>query len=148
MDRIENPFLATIRFSVKNSPILLIVGVATHIMCLFLPWLTDLALNIKVILTCAVVVCFCFYLHKYGFYNTKNRVSELILGPEDNWQLKMDNDAVHDAILGNTLFVHPWLTIISLVYDNNREYFVFTPETLDTDQFRRLRVRLRFQIGE
>ncbi len=75
-------------------------------------------------------------------------VNELILNAEDIWRLKMNDGAMHSASLGNTLFVHPWLTIISLIFESRKEYFIFTPETLDADQFRRLRVRLRFQIGE
>ncbi len=148
MDKIENPFLVTLRLPVKNSPILLIVSITLHVICLFLPWLTGLNMYIKIILTFVPVLSFCFYFYKYRFYRAKTGVSELILTSEDNWQLKMNNGAMHYAKLGNTLFVHPWLTIISLIFDNRREYFIFTPEILDADQFRRLRVRLRFQIGE
>lgn len=148
MDRAENPFLATLRLPVKISPVLLIVGIFMHFICLFLPWLTSLALYIKILLTCVPVFSFCFYFYKYRFYKATNRVFELILSSEDNWQLKMNNGAVHNASLDRSLFVHPWLTIISLVYAGSREYFIFTPDTLDADQFRRLRVRLRFQIGE
>lgn len=148
MDKIENPFLATLRLPVKNSPILLIVSIVLHIICFFLPWLTGLSLTIKIILSCVPVASFFYYFYQYHFYKVKMRVSELILSSEDNWQLRMSNGVVHYASLGSSLFVHPWLTIISLTYENRQEYFIFTPETLDADQFRRLRVRLRFRIDE
>jgi|GEM_PF-1223873 len=148
MDKIENPFLATLRLPVKISPILLIVCIALHIICLFLPWLTGLSLIFKIILTFVPVISFYFYYYKYRFYKSKMGVNELILNAEDIWRLKMNDGAMHSASLGNTLFVHPWLTIISLIFESRKEYFIFTPETLDADQFRRLRVRLRFQIGE
>jgi membrane-bound toxin of toxin-antitoxin system len=148
MDKIENPFLATLRLPVKKSPILLIVSIVLHIICFFLPWLTGLSLYIKIILTCVPVTSLFYYFYQYRFYKAKICVSELILSSEDNWQLKMSNGAKHCVSLGNILFVHPWLTIISLIFENRQEYFIFTPETLDADQFRRLRVRLRFQIGE
>jgi membrane-bound toxin of toxin-antitoxin system len=148
MDKTENPFLATIRLPVKNSPLLLKIGVIVHIICLFLPWLTEFSLLIKCLLVFFVVVSFCFYLYKYQFYAGKKRVKELILSSDDNWQVKKENDDVYDACLGSSLFVHPWLTMISLAYDNRREHFIFTPETIDVDQFRRLRVRLRFQVSE
>jgi hypothetical protein len=67
---------------------------------------------------------------------------------EDNWQVKMHNGTVHPAKLDHRLFVHPWLTIILLFFDNRQEYFIFTPEIIETDLFRRLRVRLRFKVGE
>ncbi len=148
MDKTENPFLATLRLPVKNSSILLMVVIAVHFMCLILPWLTGLALYIKSILTSVVLVSLCYYLYQYRFYDAKKRVIELILGEEDNWQVKMNNGAVHQAKLGHSRFVHPLLTIISLMYENSREYFIFTPEILDADLFRRLRVRLRFQVGK
>ncbi len=146
MDKTENPFLATLRLPVKNAPILVFIVILAHIISLFLPWFTGLSLFIKVILDIAVVIGCYFYI--YQFFGEKKWIRELILSSEDNWQLKLESGEVHDAILDTSLFVHPWLTIISLVYGNNREYFIFTPENLDADQFRRLRVRLRFQVGE
>ena len=146
MEQTENPFLATLRLPVKLSSIVIIVAITAHIIALVLPWFTGLELIIKILLTCLPVVSFCFYLYKY-YYQGKERATELILNSEDHWQVKMDNGRVHQALLGNSLFVHPWLTIISLTYDNHREYFIFTPEIIDTTLFRRLRVRLRFQIG-
>lgn len=147
MDKTDNPFLRTLRLPVKISPILLIVGISLHFVCLFLPWVTDLVLYIKIILTFVVTVSFSYYCYQMGFYSVKKQVNELILSSEDNWQLKMANGAVHQARLGADLFVHPWLTIFSLSYNNKREYFIFTPEILDADQFRRLRVRLRFKLS-
>ena len=148
MDRTENPFLVIIRLPVKIPQIIVIVGILVHIISLFLPWLTGLELIIKAILTCLPLVSICFYLYKYKIYQGKERATELILNSEDNWQVRMDNGVVHQAILGKSLFVLPWLTIISLNYNNHREYFIFTPEVTDADQFRRLRVRLRFQIDD
>ena len=148
MDKIENPFLVTLRLPVKISPILLIVSIVLHIICFFLPWMTGLSLYIKLILSCVPVARFFYYFHQYRFCKVKMCVSELVLTSENSWQLKMNNGAMHCAKLGNNLFVHPWLTIISLSFENRREYFIFTPEILDADQFRRLRVRLRFKISE
>jgi membrane-bound toxin of toxin-antitoxin system len=148
MDKIENPFLVTLRLPVKNSPLLLKIVMIMHISCLFLPWLTEFSILIKILLVFLVMMSYCFYLYKYQFYAEGKRVTELILSYDDNWQVKKENDAVHDACLGSSLFVHPWLTIISLAYENRREHFIFTPEILDADLFRRLRVRLRFQVSE
>jgi membrane-bound toxin of toxin-antitoxin system len=147
MDKAENPFLVTLRLPVKTSPIVLFVGILVHFVCLFIPWLTGLEPNIKIILTCLTLASFCFYLHKYCVLNVKAGLSELILGSEDNWQVKMNDGAVHQAKLGDHLFVHPWLTIILLYYDTRKDYFIFTPDIIDADLFRRLRVRLRFPVG-
>jgi 4-hydroxybenzoate polyprenyltransferase len=147
MDKTINPFLTTLRLSVRNSPIMLIIVIAAHFICLFLPWLTGLALFIKIILMCVVLVSLCIYLYKHSLYDDNNCVETLILDSKDNWQVKMKNGAAHYAELGHSLFVHPWLTIISLYFEDHREYFIFTPDIIDSDQFRRLRVRLRFREG-
>ncbi|GJM05503.1 MAG: hypothetical protein DHS20C09_14990 [marine bacterium B5-7] len=78
---------------------------------------------------------------------TTGRVTELILGSEDNWQVKMANGEVHQSALGNSLFVHPLLTIILLRYGRHKKYFFFTQENIEADLFRRLRVRLRFKVN-
>lgn len=77
-----------------------------------------------------------------------NNVDTLILDAEDRWQIILNNDTSHHAELGKSLFVHPWLTIISLKFNNNQKYFIFTPEIVEADLFRRLRVRLRFKVGK
>jgi hypothetical protein len=148
MDKTENPFLVTLRLPVKNSPVLLIFVLTVHFICLFLPWATNISLYIKNILSGFVLISLFYYLYKYNFSNAKKRVAELILASDDSWQVKMNDGAVNKAKLHHSIFVHPWLSIISLTFGNSREYFIFTPETLNADQFRRLRVRLRFQVGE
>ncbi|MCZ6802773.1 MAG: hypothetical protein O7D86_02260 [Proteobacteria bacterium] len=148
MNRTENPFLATLRLPLKIPPIIITASVLVHIISLFLPWLTGLEFSIKIILTCIPIASICYYRYKYKIYQDKERATELILNAEDIWQVKMNNGVVHQAILGKSLFVHPWLTIISLNYDKQRAHFIFTPEIIDAGQFRRLRVRLRFQIED
>ena len=143
MNRMVNPFLATLRLPVKLSPVIVIVGVSVHIISIFIPWYTGLGLGIKAILTFIPIASICFYLYKY---NIKQRTVELILNAEENWQVKMDNGVVHQAVLGDSLFVHPLLTIFSLNYNKHRQYFILTPEIIDAEQFRRLRVRFRFHI--
>lgn len=96
---------------------------------------------------CVAIVSFCVYFYGRGWFSDEKSVKTLILDSEDNWQVKMNDGAVHHAELGHSLFIHPWLTIIFLIFDNRREVFIFTPEILDADQFRRLRVRLRFKVN-
>jgi membrane-bound toxin of toxin-antitoxin system len=147
MDSSENPFLATIRLPVKNSPIMLMAIITVHVICLLLPWLTGLALFIKLLLTCVALVSFCVHVYKFVQNSDNKCIETLILDSEDNWQVKIKNGAAHHAELGHSLFVHPYLTIISLSYEDQQKYFIFTPENIDADQFRRLRVRLRFRVG-
>lgn len=89
----------------------------------------------------------CIFLHRKGLNKTSAVVDSLILGSEDSWQVKMLDGTVYPAELNDNLFVHPYLTIICLHFDHGRQFFIFTPEILDADIFRRLRVRLRFRVG-
>ncbi len=148
MDSSDNPFLATLRLPVKESSITTIVLVLSYVLCLFVPWLTRLDLILKIILTIFPALSLCYLIYKYRSSVTRGRVLELILGSEDDWQVKMANGEVYKAFLSDSLFVHPLLTIILLRYGRNKKYFIFTTDNIEHDLFRRLRVRLRFKVNE
>ena len=145
MDRSQNPFLNTLRLPVEMPLSIMVFGCSVHIFALFLPWLSGLALLYKIGLTILLVMSFLYYLRKYHCFLNKQPVSELILGAEDTWQVKMKNGTVYPATPGPVLFVHPWLTIITLKFNNSRMDFLYTPEIIEPDLFRRLRVRLKFK---
>ena len=148
MDNTSNAFLHTIRLSVKQSPILLRFVIFTHILCLIMIWLNSLILIIKVVISCFIGISFCVFFHRTRLDKTVAAIDSLILDSEDNWQVKMLDGTVYSADLNNNLFVHPWLTIICLYFNHRRQFFIFMPEILESDTFRRLRVRLRFRLGE
>jgi len=147
MDRIENPFLEVLRLPVKTSATIVRINISLHIICLLIPWFTALDVRMKIILTSVVIVSFCFYQFRYWFYMANQCVEEVILNAKEEWQIKMNNGAVHHAKMNHYVFVHRWLTIIKLEFNGFRQYFIFTPENLDENYFRRLRVRLRFKAN-
>ena len=98
-------------------------------------------------LTMFPILSLSYLIYKYRITVTARRVTELILGPEDDWQVKMANGEVNKATLVDSRFVHPLLTIILLRYDRHKEYFIFAPDNIEVDLFRKLRVRLRFKIN-
>ncbi len=147
MDSHENPFLVTLRLPIRDSSIITIVLISANGFCIFVPWLTGLDLNLKILLTALPTLNLCYLIYKYRFKVTTERVTELILGSEDDWQLKMADGEVYKATLADSLFVHPLLTIILLKYGRHKDYFIFTPDNIDDDLFRRLRVRLRFKVN-
>ena len=148
MDSVQNPFLATLRLPIKDSPIIALMLVIAHGFSLFVPWLTGLDLTYKIMLTCGPVSGLVYLFYKYCSGFAKKQTTELILAANDDWQLKQENGQVLRAVLDDSLFVHPLLTIILLRFGDNKEYFIFTPDNLDADLFRRLRVRLRFRVTE
>jgi hypothetical protein len=148
MDNTSNPSLHTLRLPAKQSPILLRFVACVHILCLMMIWLNCLILMIKIMMSCFIGISFCVFFYKTRLNKTVAAIDSLILDSEDNWQVKMLDGTVYSAKLGDNLFAHPYLTIICLYFNHRRQYFIFTPEILDTDIFRRLRVRLRFKVGE
>ncbi len=86
--------------------------------------------------------------YKSRFSTDEQCAVELILSSENDWQVKLKNEQVHHAVLGDSLFVHPLLTIILLKYNACAKYYIFTPENIEADLFRRLRVRLRFNSAD
>ena len=105
-------------------------------------------MNVNILLMSLVIISFCMYQNQYNSRMDNNSVEALILDAEDKWQIKLKNNVSHNAKLGKTLFVHPLLTIISLSINHKQKYFIYTPEIIDADLFRRLRVRLRFKARE
>lgn len=148
MDDTANPFLYNLRLPVKQSSNLYKFAILLHVICLITAWVNSLTLIIKIVLSSVIGVSFSFLLLKNSLYKADNTIDSLILNSEDHWQVMMLDGAVYPAILESNLFVHPWLTVISLSFYNRRQYFVFTPEVLDSDTFRRLRVRLRMKVDE
>ena len=147
MDSYENPFLVTLRLPIRGSSIIESVHILANTFCIFVPWLTGLNINFKIMLTILPVLNLCYLYYKFRFTQITGRATELILSPEDDWQVNTVNGVVYEATIGDSLFVHPLLTIMSLRYGRHKEYFIFTPENIDADMFRRLRVRLRFKVN-
>jgi len=148
MDNISTSFLHTLRLPVKQPRILFRLVIFTHNICLIMVWLSGLLLMIKVLMSCFICISVCIFLHRKGLNKTSADVDSLILRSEDSWQVKMLDGTVYPAKLNDNLFVHPYLTIICLHFDHRRLFFIFTPEILDADIFRCLRVRLRLKVGE
>ena len=146
MDSTENPFLNTLRLPVKIPFSVIFLVLAVHVISLFLPWVTRLDLGIKLFASGFVALSMGYYLYDYFLSSDEKKVSELILSAEDKWTIRTEDGQVYTATLGTTQFVHPWLTIVSLKYGKGCGYYIFTPEVIDKDQFRRLRVRLRYKL--
>ncbi len=148
MDSRQNPFLATLRLPIKYSPIVALVLVIVHFFCIFVPWLTGLELMYKLLLSSCPIFGLVYLFYKYCLGFSEKQTTEIILSANDDWQLRQVNGQVHRAVLDDSLFVHPLLTIILLRFGDNKQYFIFTPDNLGADLFRRLRVRLRFRVNE
>ena len=147
MDSSSNPFLTTLRFPLKPSEKVYKVLIIMHIFSLLMPWLSALETLYKILFTLMVFASLGCFLFKRYFPENKKNVVELILNAENEWQVKLGNGQTYSATPGKTCFVHPLLTVFSLHFDNTSRSFIFTPENTHADDFRRLRVRLRFSVA-
>ena len=146
MDSRENPFLNTFRLSVKTPRSVKLAVIIVHVISIFLPWFSNLNIAIKILISVLALLSLAYYLFIYFFSSDKKTVSELVLNSEDKWIVKTKDGEAYKATLGRRQFVYPWLTIVSLKYGKKTGFFIFTPEVIDADSFRRLRVRLRYKI--
>lgn len=146
MDRSENPFLYTIRLPVKPPKIMVKILVFAYLLAIYSLWISAIDILFKLMLTLLPIFSLIRLYNNHNTVASDDAVVELILGTEDDWQIKFENREVQNAVLADSLFVHPLLTIILLRYKACEKYFIFTPENIDADVFRRLRVRLRFPL--
>ncbi len=147
MDNNENPFLYTIRLPAKISPKLVKASTLLHFFSLFIPWISALDFYLKLIFTLVPIVSFVHFYKKFIANTNQKRVIEIILNSDDSWQLLLANGQSCLAETGRFQFIHPLLTIINLRNNRKQYYFIVTPDIIQPDEFRRLRVRLKYPLS-
>jgi hypothetical protein len=73
---------------------------------------------------------------------------QLVLNPADEWVVGLANGENVTATLKPMAFVHPLLVVMSFQAVRQTYRIILTPDTVDPDSFRRLRVRLRFKSSD
>lgn len=73
-------------------------------------------------------------------------VVRLVLGGSGEWWLTTAGGDTTAATLVPGAFVHPWLVVLTFRAEAGRYQVILTPEQVDPQTFRRLRVRLRFKL--
>jgi hypothetical protein len=68
----------------------------------------------------------------------------LLLTPAGEWWLTCVNGQTLAVQLLPAAYVHPLLTVLTFQSGEHRYRVILTPDVVDADMFRRLRVRLRF----
>lgn len=69
---------------------------------------------------------------------------QLLLTVGEEWWLTCVRGETIQVQLLPAAYVHPWLTVLSFRGEGRRYSVILTPDVVDADMFRRLRVRLRF----
>ncbi len=89
------------------------------------------------------------YRRLYSLTDNPDSVRTLVWGPADRLQLTLACGRRETASLLPQVFVQHWLVILHLNQNMNRSrHLIVLPDMLDTESFRRLRVRLLLEMKQ
>lgn len=140
-----NQFALPILIFIKPSPWLAGGIVAVHLGAVIALFAADLHWTAQCILMFMVIASLIHALLSYILQKHRDTPVQLLLTAGAEWWLTCVSGQTFAVQLMPAAFVHPLLTVLSF-QGNERHYSVIlTPDVVDADMFRRLRVRLRFQ---
>lgn len=121
-----------------------------HLAAAGLLWPLALAWGIKVIVVVALVISLIYYLRRDALLTANNALVALELSDEMQCTfITYSGESIACAILGST-FVAPYLVVLNLKLAEN--FFmcsvVILPDSIDAEEFRQLRVWLRWKWRE
>lgn len=146
MDTAHNSFLQPLRIKPTVPPIIYIVLVGIHLPAFYFPWLTSLPLIIRILLTAGVFISLGYHIFFGRAVKTAAVLDVAVLQQNDEWQIRLTNGETDTAFFGNQQFVQPWLVILELIQAKNRYLIFCTSNTMEQDQFRRLRTRILHRV--
>lgn len=147
MDSSYNPYLQPLRLKVALPTSIYIILLVVHVPAVVLPWFAAIPVILKVFISLSVLVSFFYYLFAGTLVKTASNVERLVLDNNDDWQIVLVNGDMYTAAFGEQHFINPMLTMLELRYDGKKYIFLFTPENVDKDSFRRLRVRIKHRLN-
>lgn len=147
MDSSYNPFLQPIRLNVALPTSFYITLLAIHLPAVMLPWFTALPVMLKAVTSLAVLGSYFYYTFAGTLVTTVNTVEQIVLDSNDDWQLVLVNGDILSAGFGERHYIHPLLTILELRHNREKYFFLFTPENVEKESFRRLRVRIKHRLN-
>ena len=138
--------------TIKLSPSLWLAGTLTamHGMALTLIWLLPFDLWLKITAVLLLLASLIYHVRRDAMRTSRNAILALQFSPECRCSAQIGSGDWFDAQLLPTSFVSPYLTILNLRFDHARlvKHVVILPDAIDAEQFRRLRVLLRWRCGK
>jgi len=125
------------------SPALACAFGLIHIAAFIVVLLQPLALLSKAALATAVVLSGALAMRRHLFFLGASIVA-ITLKPDNTFLVRLANSEVEQGELLPGAFVHPQLTVLVFkLSQKRRRVLLLTPDNVDPEGFRRLRVRLR-----
>lgn len=141
----QSPFERLMRIEYRPSQMLFRMLVLFHCLAFVSVSLTAFALWIKLTITLILGIQLFVYYQSYKNERYAQPAKNLILSKDNTWRL-LDYDGREKSLsLRPAVFVHRLLIILRFIDEGGRRYcFIFCSDNLDSNNLRRLRVRLRF----
>lgn len=137
-------FAYPIRIIIRNSKWLAVYFLASHIGAIIVLLFVAIPFRAYIFIS-LLILCNLVYLLYLHYFNTSPfSPVEIYLDHEDNWWITCRNGIAKRVELRGACFVHPKLIILRLGQAMHGFNFILTPDVVDHDLLRRLRVRLKF----
>lgn len=149
-------YASPLRLKIQASRVLDGTALILHVGAIAFALVSDVSLSVQLALVCAVLCSLLVFMSVQGyvaeikpFVNLFPRFDEVVWGDNENWLLIDKKGEEQRAELLTSSFVHPKLTVVNLKILGKPWYcryrsFVFLPDNIDAETFRRLRIRLRW----
>ena len=138
--------------TIKLSPSIWLAGLLTamHGLALALIWLLPFDQWLKIAAVLLLLVSLIYHVRRDAMRTSPNAILALKISPECRCSVQVRSGDWFEAQLLPTSFVSPYLTILNLRFDHARlvKHVVILPDAIDAEQFRKLRVLLRWRCGK
>lgn len=138
--------MGMLAFPIRRSAYALWLLLLAHGAAIAVLWVLAIALWIKALITVAVVASAVCSVRRVALLATPDAVVAMEITEDACLAVKTRRGDWCACRLSGSSYVSPWLTILVLAEDNRRgaRYVVITPDNVDAEDFRRLRVWLRW----
>ena len=149
-------YASPLRFNILPSHLLITVMLLLHSGALAMLAICELHWMIKIVVATLLIISIYLVLHVQGCRVTPSpvkkvfpRIESVVWDNDDRWMLATENGKSLIATLCSASFVHPWITIINLKVEDAPWYsryrnLILVPDNINAENFRRLRIRLRW----
>lgn len=139
-----------LRITLRSSPILGLTLAGAHIAAALLLLPLELANGVKIVLWALIAGGLVQVVLRHVFLRTRTAVIGIELGENDSANIRNRDGDWQQARILPTTYVSPFLTIINLRVPQRlwARHMVIAPDSLDAEDFRRLRVWLRWKYRQ
>ncbi len=113
------------------------VGAAAALLLTSLPWWAVIGLASVIAASMMRLVT------RFALFTDPRAIDHLEWLTGGEWRLSSRDGTAFSGVLLPGTYLHPWLVVLAFRVGRSRRNVVILPDMLDSDTFRRLRVRLR-----